>query len=406
MSSNVWTKDNSLGTTTMADHWSVNDSRAVTTNVHRYPLFIAHGEGNTDEDREIAKECIKFTAVKQGGVSIDAGQYKRGREAAVQGAIKENRGLLGKITNQLESGVNQLLEKTISQSEFKERENSLRKQRQETNEAIGRLEQGKLDDVGVLKGLGDALGSFITEKRTQITATEEIKETAFLYMPPSIVFNEGATWGKEALGAAGNAVQRAVKGGDIGSILKEFGIGVAPEVGMAAALGATAKIGGILSAAGLGALGQGIPSAIGQQSRITQNPYEEQLFQGIDFRVFSFQFEFNAVSYAEYEMVRKIIKMFRKNSKPTFTISSDNQALYSYPNEFKIEFMHLAESSESYVINKNIPRIHNCVLTNITTNYTPSEWRAHENGEPNSILVQLAFTETVKITQADIEGDY
>ena len=175
---------------------------------------------------------------------------------------------------------------------------------------------------------------------------------------------------------------------------------------MAIALGATHKIGGLLSAAGLGAIGQGVPGAIGQTARIAQNPYEEQLFQGIDFRVFSFQFDFNPVSEAEYQEVKKIITMFRKNSKPTFTLGGDNQALYSYPNEFRIEFLHLNPSGEFYSINDALPKIHNCVLTNITTNYTPDQWRAHIDGTPNSIMIQLAFTETVKITQSDIDSGY
>ena len=110
------------------------------------------------------------------------------------------------------------------------------------------------------------------------------------------------------------------------------------------------------------------------------------------------------------DKVSKILKMFRKHSRPTFSIDADadgnqNEALYSYPNEFAIEFMHLNES-DVFVRNKYLPKLHNCVLTNITTNFAPDGWLAHDKGEPVSIVVQLAFTETIKNTANDIDKGY
>ena len=375
--------------------WAVA-KKSASTNIYRYPEFIAGGDSETGNDQEIAKECIKFTVMKQGGVSIKSGAAAKFREDAIKSG--SSRAKTRKTT--LENNFNGL-----SSAEVLERGSAFQEDINKTQEVIGRLQNKLIDDLDIFDGIS-ATGSFLDSQTKNINQKEEILESAFLYMPPSIVFNEGASWGKQALGAAGNAVAQAVKGGKITDILKEFGVGIAPEVAMATALGASAKIGGILAAAGLGALGQGIPGAIGQTARIAQNPYEEQLFQGIDFRVFSFQFEFNPVSQTEYTAVENIIKMFRKNSKPTFTIQGDSQALYSYPNEFKIEFLHLDTSGDTYDINKSLPMIYNCVLTNITTNYAPSEWRAHQGGEPTSIMIQLAFTETVKITQKDIEGGY
>jgi hypothetical protein len=96
--------------------------------------------------------------------------------------------------------------------------------------------------------------------------------------------------------------------------------------------------------------------------------------------------------------------------------------LYSYPNEFAIKFLHLESfegfqfgdgsdagsdaSNTRFVENTNLPKLHNCVLTNITTNYAPDGWKAHKGGEPNLINVQLAFTETKKNTRTNIEEGY
>lgn len=367
--------------------------------VYKYPLFIQSDDSSSfRQDEEIAQECIRFTAVKQGGVSIDSQESDRVRRDTGNSITTRQNGRLNAARNLANSTIGTDRERAARQNAFEQISN-------QTNEVTNRVSSGNFDDATLSTG-GDIIRNFLARQSENINKPEVDLEQCFLYMPPSIVYNEGAVWGKASLGAAGNALASAVKGGDVTDILKDFGIGIAPEAGMAIALGATHKIGGLLSAAGLGAIGQGVPGAIGQTARVAQNPYEEQLFQGIDFRVFSFQFDFNPVSQPEYQEVKKIITMFRKNSKPTFTLGGDSQALYSYPNEFRIEFLHLNPSGEFYSINDALPKIHNCVLTNITTNYTPDQWRSHIDGTPNSIMIQLAFTETVKITQSDIDGGY
>ena len=51
--------------------------------------------------------------------------------------------------------------------------------------------------------------------------------------------------------------------------------------------------------------------------------------------------------------------------------------------------------------NKFLPKIHNCVCTNVSTNYTPEGfWVAMRDGRPVSYNLSLSFTETQKITQS------
>ena len=54
---------------------------------------------------------------------------------------------------------------------------------------------------------------------------------------------------------------------------------------------------------------KGIKSA----GRFTTNPYEEQMFNGIPFRNFSFDFTFTPSSEDEGKQVFRIIKMFRNS---------------------------------------------------------------------------------------------
>ena len=60
-----------------------------------------------------------------------------------------------------------------------------------------------------------------------------------------------------------------------------------------------------------------------------------------------------------------------------------------------------------FVDHKFLPKLYNCVCTNVSTNYTPEGfWVALRDGRPVSYNLSLAFTETVKITQREIKQGY
>jgi hypothetical protein len=378
---------------------------ASSTVIHKYPLFIDRGKQNSKIE-ETARECIRFTVVKQGGVTFKNSDLEDSRKAALAGEKARLDNIIGTSSSKLQDVVDLVSSGKISVQEQLER-----------FEGIGNAfstAQGKRqaltdnpDNLGIVP-LGIEFGkNVLARARTAATNVEH----CFLYMPTSVVYNEGATWGMESIGAMGNAVKSLIKGkGDIGSILSDFGAGMAAPVAKAAAIGVGAKIAGAFGGLGVALGGGGVVSGISQAARVVQNPYEEQLFTGIPFRVFNFNFEFIATSKTEFQEVAKIIKMFRSHSRPTFSIDADadgnqSEALYSYPNEFAIEFMHLSES-DVFQRNEHLPRLHNCVLTNITTNYAPDGWAAHEDGEPVAIVIQLAFTETKKNTRLEVEEGY
>jgi hypothetical protein len=102
--------------------------------------------------------------------------------------------------------------------------------------------------------------------------------------------------------------------------------------------------------------------------------------------------------------------MFRKHSRPNFVRGVMGEGLYTFPNEFSIDFLMNTESvdqighSGEFIPNFHIPKIHNCVCTNVATNFTPEGfWVALRDGRPASYSLGLSFTETKKITQDDIE---
>ena len=379
----------------------------TTNKIHKYPLYLESSPANQgDHSKEQARECIQFTAIRQPGINFnkdvqqDISQRARDNERSKQLKLEGDN---------IGNG---------STGSFSALENNARAQAGEAEVAaadgqrVGSTVAQKVIDN--LVELQDTVG----EAAAQLRQPEQRLEDCFLYMPPSVVYSEGAVWQNEELGAVGQTISNALRGSkSISELLGEFGAGMAVPAARAGAVATGAfiagKVGGFLTLLG----GAGIENSVKSTARFTQNPYEEQLFSNIPFRSFTFNFDFSAVNEEEYLAVQNIIKMFRSHSRPTFTISNGNQALYSYPNEFAIKFLHLDAFSNigqeratsvqnQFVENTNLPKVHNCVLTNITTNYAPDGWQAHEDGEPNLINMQLSFTETKKNTRVDIEKGY
>ena len=226
-------------------------------------------------------------------------------------------------------------------------------------------------------------------------------------MPSSVQFNEGASWGAEALGGLGNLIKQGIRGeGSTADMLKDFAGGIASKIGMAAGVGAAAKVAGSLGALGAVGIADGIGGGLRAAGRFVENPYEEQLFNGIGFREFSFEFAFAPASEAEGEEIDKIINMFRFNSRPNFVGGVLGEGQYTFPNEFSIEFL-MNGPGGVFHPNRYIPSIYNCVCTSVATNYTPEGfWTALRDGRPVSYNLSLSFTETKKITQDDIAEGY
>ena len=190
------------------------------------------------------------------------------------------------------------------------------------------------------------------------------------------------------------------KGGGIGDLMSNFGVGAAGGLAKAAAIGIGAAAAGVKGILGMGALMGGIGKGIAHAGRVAENPYAEQMFSGVDFRSFTFDFTFVATNVAEYEQVKNIIYMFRYHSRPGYAIGGSD-AVYSFPNEFAISFKTMQNGS--YIENLNLPVLHDCVCTKVDTNFTPdSQWLAHPGGEPISISLSLGFTETIKNSQQEI----
>jgi len=178
--------------------------------------------------------------------------------------------------------------------------------------------------------------------------------------------------------------------GDVGNAIfssnrsAALGKGVSDAVGvLGATMLATPGIGGFMSAA----------------TGLARNPKKEQIFTGVDFRMFNFEYNFAPRNAKEVEQVKAIINMFKLHMHPEF--KDDGGFLFIYPSEFDIFYY------KDGVENMNLPRHTTCILTEMTVNYAPNgSFNTFADGTPSQITVSLTFRELAILTKAEIQDGY
>ena len=374
---------------------------------YRYPLNIDNF--NTDNDAPVVYECVHFTAIKQGGISFEDTAREKSAQAAITNQIDNTSGKGASNKWFADKNIKEMSGSYVHPATKKLLEAKAKLNQQDTeNSERSTAEKGWEE----MKSGLNTMGTMFQTQKKQVQSDPESLAHCFLYMPASVQEGLGASWGVESLGAVGHAVHQGIRGGNVDDIMKNFTGGAISDLAKSVALAAGATAGAFLAKnAVIGALGAaamfgGVGAGLQMAGRFTQNPFEEQLFNGIGFREFQFDFAFVPRNETEGMQIAEIIKMFRLNSRPNFVNGFMGQGLYTFPNEFAIEFMK-NDGGGSFVRNKSLPKLYNCVCTNVQTNYTPEGfWTALRDGTPVSYGLTLAFTETKKITQEDVLKDY
>jgi hypothetical protein len=129
---------------------------------------------------------------------------------------------------------------------------------------------------------------------------------------------------------------------------------------------------------------------------LAANPKKEQVFKGVNFRSFSFDYKFFPRNGSEAENVRNIIDQFKYHMHPEF--KDNNNFVYIYPSEFDIFYYQDGEE------NRKLHRHTSCVLTDMSINYTPNGmFNTFENGMPTQIDVTLQFRELALLTKDKVK---
>ena len=137
-------------------------------------------------------------------------------------------------------------------------------------------------------------------------------------------------------------------------------------------------------------------AALSNATGLAANPKKEQVFKGVDFRTFQFDYQFFPRSAAEAENVMRIIYEFKYHMHPEF--KDANNFIYIYPSEFDIFYY------QNGLENRNLHRHTSCVLTEMNINYTPNgNFTTYDNGMPTQINVTMNFRELALLTKDKVK---
>jgi hypothetical protein len=217
-----------------------------------------------------------------------------------------------------------------------------------------------------------------------------------LYMPPAINVKYGANWESTTLDLSqvNSGISTVVNSAD--NVMQGTESLKDSAVGFGAASMATKALDTISG-------GNKFSKELGVISRRATNPHQAMLFNGVDFREFQFNFEFQARSYEESESIRLIIKLFKWAMHPG--LPPGEQLFFTYPNIFDI---HLYTPSNKWMFN-----IAQSVLTSMDVDYGGANATSFFNhpdpskmGAPVFIKVSLTFKELSILSKESIKGDY
>lgn len=142
---------------------------------------------------------------------------------------------------------------------------------------------------------------------------------------------------------------------------------------------------------------QKAPGGVSAKLGIAANPKKEQTFKGVDYRKFTFDYQFFPRSREEARNVLNIIEQFKIHMHPEY--KSENNYVYIYPSEFDITYY------TSHVENQKIHRHTSCVLEELSINYTPNgNFSTFADGMPTQINVSLGFKELMLLSKETVMG--
>ena len=252
---------------------------------------------------------------------------------------------------------------------------------------------------GATKGalVGGAVSGIIAASALDATSSQKRLKTAIaLHIPNDLSINYGVEWSENDTAGLAMGASLFKSGSDTAvEILKALNtMGKDSDV-----TGAIKKTGGTVGAIATSlALSKG-PQGAGNSvaTGLASNPKKEQVFKGVNFRTFSFNYKFFPRSSPESQNVMNIIKEFKLHMHPEF--KDANNFVYVYPSEFDITYY--SNGNE----NNKIHRHTSCVLTDMSVNYTPNGmFNTFADGMPTQIDITLSFRELGLLTKDKIKA--
>ena len=228
--------------------------------------------------------------------------------------------------------------------------------------------------------------------------TRRITDSVSIYLPPNVEESTSAKYDESATGIAGflvSAFGKSLEGMDAQQLTRKLGGGL-EGIAKDMTFRAIGLAGELVGAEGVESLAK---KAFGEAS----NPYMEVLFDQMQLRTFTYNFNFAPRNEQEALEVQKIIQLFRFHMAPELR-PGVNRYL-GLPSQFDLHYMYLSKdgaTSENNFYN----RIATCVLQNCDVNYTPNGVKSFEDGGPVTTTMTLAFKEIELLTKDKIAEGY
>lgn len=225
-------------------------------------------------------------------------------------------------------------------------------------------------------------------------------ESAMLYLPMGLVYNDGVQYENFELGATGAAMEQGI--GFAQSMLQGVGSLVANLSGG----GGTdlARLAGIQLSSKAGGFADEVRAVQKLSGGLTLNPNERVLFKQPNMRTFTFQFKFVAKSQEEAREIEDIIRFFRTELYPEEISGNIGDATiglgYRFPNKFRIDLLYDGEDIPG------ISKIKPCYLQDLNTTYNASQMAMHSDGRVMEVDMAMVFRETSALTRQDVEAGY
>jgi hypothetical protein len=148
------------------------------------------------------------------------------------------------------------------------------------------------------------------------------------------------------------------------------------------------------------ALGGPALNSLKAANGLTQNPAEELVYQGPEFRTFTFSFDFIPTNKEEMNTAKAILYLFKKYSLPTLVKA---EMMVSFPAiwQIKIVGVNAGDMMMEFGFREKL-----FAVTGITTNYTPDQaFFSFTNGFPVHSNLSINISETTPLYRNDAGGD-
>lgn len=214
------------------------------------------------------------------------------------------------------------------------------------------------------------------------TTVKQIKDSLVLYMPDDVSVTYKSNYNAAEIGA--------VAGGIAG--LADFAKGKANLADLSKGMGMQAAklIEGLVSFGSLGTAAGGM-AALQRKTGLAPAPLQEMIFEGIDYRTFTYSFKMNPRNRKEAQEIKKIVDTFTYHMLPE-KLGTGAALAFRVPSEFTIRYMYRGHAN-AYLHTQTF-----CALTDMKVNYGGGEkyatYRPDEIGAPPvTTTVDLTFQE-------------